>query len=329
MEKKTKRICFYHRDLDGYCAGAIVANHFNWELELVSINYNDPFPWHRIDGETEVWMVDFGLQPFADMVRLNKTAKRLVWIDHHRSALKEYEECYAAGVSGEIDGLRKEGLAGCELTWDFLDPMGDPEDAAHPVDGRPLAVHLLGRYDVWDWENVEGALEFQMGMRTLERMSPEQVFKPGGGKQRDIWDLLLINTNEGRGVLSNQLVQDLIDDGRTVLKYQRKQYATEARGSCFATVLDGVPMIAANRGFTNSQFFDSVVGDYPKALACLTFQYRKGCWNVSIYQIEGRETPDLGAIAKRHGGGGHPGAAGFQVYEGQEMPFEVPFKEKR
>ncbi len=330
MSEEEKRICFYHRDLDGYCSGAIVATHFGWEIELVSINYNDPFPWGKVDEETEVWMVDFCLQPWLDMLKLRDACKRLVWVDHHRSAIKEYEAWRVlAPHQEEVDGLRQEGLAGCELTWDFIDPMNGAKDDLHLVDGRPPAVHLLGRYDVWAWKDVEGALEFQMGMRAMERMSPEETQKPGGEERRDTWDLLLLNVTAGRGVFhSKQLVEDIIQDGTAILKYQKKQYGTEARGSCFAAEIDGVPVVAANRGFTNSQFFDDVVADWPDARAVMTFQYRKGCWNVSLYQIEGRDTPDLGAIAKAHGGGGHPGAAGFQVYKDQELPFELPMKEK-
>lgn len=310
---EQKRVCFYHRDLDGYCAGAIVAKHFNWEIELISINYNDEFPWDRIDADTEVWMVDFGLQPFSDMVRLNELCRKFVWIDHHESALKEYEECYAAGGSGEINGLRQIGLAGCELAWEYCNP--------DVLDGDPSrAVYLLGRYDCWAWEGVEGALEFQMGMRQFEKMSPTDALKIP--KRREMWDTLLTDAPDSR-----QLVRDIINNGRTILKYQTKKNHQQAAGSCFLTELDGMPVIAANCGYVNSQFFDSVLEDFPEALAVLTFHFRKGIWNISMYQIKDRETPNLGEIAKAHGGGGHAGAAGFQVY-GSELPFNVPFKNK-
>lgn len=318
MSEPKKRICFYHRDLDGYCAGAIVAKHFNWEIELVSINYNDEFPWDRVDADTEVWMVDFGLQPFRDMVTLNELVRKFIWIDHHESALKEYEECYAAGGSGEIRGLRQIGLSGCELTWKYLhlDVLADPRN---PMSGVPSAVYLIGVVDTWNWEGVENAYDFVMGMRQFEKMSPTDALEIP--KCREMWDTLLSTDASS----SRQLIRNIIDTGRTLLEYQTKENRQQARGSRFLTKLDGVPVIAANRGYTNSLFFDSVLEDFPEALAVLTFHFRKGVWNISMYQIEGRKTPNLGEIAKAHGGGGHAGAAGFQVY-GFELPFDISFR---
>lgn len=325
-----KRVCFYHADMDGYCAGAIVATHFNWEgIKLIPINYNVDFPWDEIDEETEVWMVDFGLQPFDRMVKLRDRCKELIWIDHHESALIEYEK-YIADGGTDFSGIRQLGEAGCELTWRYCNPSingADPQyDGGLWVRGLPKPVYFIGRYDVWAWEDVPDALEFQMGMRQFDKLSPVEAIEVS--KRRELWDTLLLN---GTGNLVRHhlnIVRDIIEAGRTIVKYRRKENATAARNSCFMTKLDGVPIVAANVGFTNSQFFDDVLEDFPEAKAVLTFHYRKQIWNISIYQIKGRETPNLGEIAKAHGGGGHPGAAGFQVYKDQELPFEVPFKEK-
>ena len=63
---------FYHSaDLDGHCSGAIV-KYAHPECELIGINYGDKFPWESIGQDETVYMVDFSLQPFSDMIRLNK-----------------------------------------------------------------------------------------------------------------------------------------------------------------------------------------------------------------------------------------------------------------
>ena len=326
MSESKKRVCFYHEDLDGYCSGAIVATHFNWEgIKLLPINYNVPFPWEEVDGDTEVWMVDYGLQPFSDMVKLNELCHELIWIDHHESAIVEFEKYIAAGGS-DFSGVRQIGQAGCELTWRYCNPSingSDPQfDGGLWVRGIPKPVYFIGRYDVWAWEDVPDALEFQMGMRQFDKLSPvEAIDIP---KRREMWDTLLLN---GTGNLVRHhlnLVGDIIEAGRTIVRYRTKELAQHAKGSCFETELDGHKVIAANVGYTNSQFFDSVGDDFPDAVACMTFHYRKECWNVSIYQIKGRETPNLGEIAKAHGGGGHAGAAGFQVVGHSPLPFKTP-----
>jgi len=50
------------------------------------------------------------------------------------------------------------------------------------------AVHLIDRYDLWLWENVEGALEFQMGLKRHDTDPSEKEFwkkflKPSSGLQ--------------------------------------------------------------------------------------------------------------------------------------------------
>jgi len=80
--------CFYHSaDLDGHCSGAIV-KHFNPECEMFPINYGQTFPWEKIQEDEWIYMVDFSLQPFEDMVKLNQSCN-LVWIDHHATAIED------------------------------------------------------------------------------------------------------------------------------------------------------------------------------------------------------------------------------------------------
>jgi len=105
--------------------------------------------------------------------------------------------------------------------------------------------------------------------------------------------------------------------GRTVLDYQTQQYAIEAKAACFETDLDGLHCIAANRGLANSQLFDSV-WDSNRYDAMMTFHWRKGQWNISLYSD--KDDVDVSLVAKAHGGGGHKEAAGFQC---AELPFAL------
>jgi oligoribonuclease NrnB/cAMP/cGMP phosphodiesterase (DHH superfamily) len=150
--------CFYHSaDLDGACSGAIVKMH-SPECELIGINYGDAFPWETIQPGDEVFMVDFSLSDFNDMLRLRELCGHLnlVWIDHHKSAIEARD---ASGIG--FTGFQVIGKAGCELTWEFM--SNDPP---------PQAVYLLGRYDVWAHHDIPGALEFQYGMRNVGDTRP-------------------------------------------------------------------------------------------------------------------------------------------------------------
>lgn len=267
--------CFYHNaDLDGRCSGAIVKMKYP-ECEMVGINYGEPFPWATIKKDETVYMVDFSLQPFEDMERLNNISA-LTWVDHHKTSIAEAQK---RGFAARFGQLIEDGRAGCELTWDAL--YGDM--------ALPRFVFLLGRYDVWDHHNHTGSLEFQYGMRNVGECWPEDP----------IWPALF----------DTELVNRIIMDGSLLLGYEKKQNAAYAKSCSFETTLDGLRCIAINKGLTNSLLFDSVY-DPEKHDAMVSFVRRNGKWTVSVYAA--KEDVDASAICKARGGGGHKGAAGFQ-----------------
>jgi oligoribonuclease NrnB/cAMP/cGMP phosphodiesterase (DHH superfamily) len=231
-------------------------------------------------------MVDFSLEPFSDMVRLDKESKSLVWIDHHKTAIEEYENWQRKSPDREVTqivGLRKVREAGCELTW------------KHFI-GRelPLAVKLLGRYDVWDlddprWDSE--ILPFQYGMRNRDN-DPEDK----------IWIELL--TADAR-----EYVAVITATGKTLLAYEERQNAIYVKSCAFPTTLDGHTVIACNRGLTNSKLFDSIWDPEKYEIMAAFYLHKSGKWKVSLYTT--REDVDCSEVAKARGGGGHRQAAGF------------------
>lgn len=280
--------CFYHSaDLDGQCSGAIVKR-FYPECRLIGINYGQPFPWDDIEPNEPVFMVDFCLQPFEDMIRLANTAT-LVWIDHHKSAIEESVACH---VDKAIPGLRQVGLAGCELTWTYIQEfvMRDKKEK----DPVPLAVHLLGRYDVWDHTNPM-VLPFQYGMRTYDTHPNNQD-----------WWAPFFETGEQ---MPSMAIDGIIWKGEAILEYEAQSNAKYVSAAAFPVMFDGLKCIAVNRLLGNSKLFDSV-WDPNKYDAMLAFGWRGKGWTVSLYSD--RNDIDVSEIARKRGGGGHKGAAGFQ-----------------
>jgi nanoRNase/pAp phosphatase (c-di-AMP/oligoRNAs hydrolase) len=290
-----EHVCVYHTDGDGYASAAIVADHLGWDnVKFIPMNYDYDFPWEEIDGMI-VYMVDFALQPFDRMVELFQRCKKLIWIDHHKSAIEEYKAYRDAGQAPVINGIRVIGSAACELTWQWFNP-------AKKV---PHIIYLLGRYDVW-------ALVIQMGFRAQVATDPQLL------ESRTFWSSVL---RDDFGVYNS-----LLATGHTIKNHTEREHTRAAKSSCFMSEIDGVPVIAANVAGVNSKFFDSVLDLFPEARALLTFHYRHQCWSYSLYHIPDRDCPDLGAIAKRRGGGGHEGAAGFQVYKDGKFPIRLPLR---
>ena len=286
-----KDLIFYHRsDLDGKCSAAIAVDALKHQkqsrgYELHGIDYGDPFPWDKIEQDRVVYMLDFSLQPFSLMLELGEKCK-LIWIDHHKSAIEESNKAMPKG-----EQLLEDGRAACELTWQFF--VGEP---------TPRAVSLLGRYDVWDesekvfpWSEILG---FQYGMR-MQDTEPESK----------TWPVLFHYEGETLHIL---------DQGKLIVRYEEQQNKIAIGALGFEIEWEGLRAIVANRGLSNSRLFDSVWDEKKHDVMISFYWSKRGHWKVSLYSK--KPDVDCSAICKRHGGGGHAGAAGFQC---DELPFKL------
>jgi len=185
-----------------------------------------------------------------------------------------------------IAGLQIDGKAGCELTWEFL----------FPDQPMPEAVRLLGRYDVWDHTDPD-TLIFQIGCKMYD-------LEPASG----LWFKLFANDKDS--------LAQILMEGELLNRYQALQNTDMCKSNSFEVRFEGLNCIAMNGGL-GLQIFDSVWCD--KYDMMITFSTNGEQWRVSLYQT-GRENVDCSVIAKKYGGGGHKGAAGFQC---KELPFSI------
>lgn len=147
--------CIYHsRDLDGWMSAAIVKFWFTIkygiyeELTLIGWDYGDPIP--ELSPDRSIIMVDISF-PVEEMAKL---ADRLIWIDHHISAIIAVEKAML-----DLGGVRDPNYAACELAWKYLTPE-------RPM---PEIVRLLGRYDCFGHKGTSEelkVLQFQYGARS-------------------------------------------------------------------------------------------------------------------------------------------------------------------
>ena len=297
--------CFYHSsDLDGKMSAAIVQS-FNKDCELIPINYGDVFPWNlfvndKNDNSELVYMVDFSLQPFEKMLNLMSVC-RLVWIDHHDTAIRASLENQGKQSAGLAGGSLRVGIGACQLVWQYFT---DRE--------IPLPVRALARYDVWDHDWVDhnsdlirgDVLDFQYGV---------QANLPKGLEQQIEYLKLWLNVNSRAGMRAT------IDEGRAILKYIRANNYEYGRMHAYKTQIDGFFATAINKGMASSLLFESlnIPDNHVRIAYC---QLPSGQWTVSLYSKGTVGSVHVGNIAKKYGGGGHENAAGFQC---DELPFKV------
>lgn len=275
-----KMICFHHNDLDGRCAAAIVDKWWRpREAEgqreiFVELDYKDRVPVESIGPSEQVVIVDFSFKPEV-MSEVFKRTDKIIWCDHHKTAAN-YD--YGRELAG-IRDFEEKHRAGCEVTWEFFFPD-------IPI---PKAVFLVGDRDCWRWQGGVETARFNQGMKLYDT-SPASPF----------WRVLL-----DEGCHDNKsLLRDITEQGRTCLMFRDSFCADYAKTYGFETEFEGHKAFAMGLYMFGSEGFGEKFKQYPM---CLSFVFDGEQWTVGLYS----ETIDVGEIARKHGGGGHKGAAGF------------------
>lgn len=263
---------YYHNDLDGKCAAAIVYQTFaDWTADCVAVNYNLPFPLESVQAGEVVYIVDYSLS-VTDMWSLLDITPNVTWIDHHRTAIERF-----AGDErvNHLPGIRSCEWAGCVLTWQYLLPHKN----------IPLAVSLIGDYDTWKF-TFPDSLQFYLGM--LARDTHPRM---------KLWQTLF---NE------DTLVPSIVDQGIVIEQYRKEWGKEYVKSWSFEGKLDGHSVLFLNIGSTGSTIFGQSVKDYD---IVSTYVFDGKQFIVSLYS----QTVDVGRIAEGFNGGGHKGAAGFEI----------------
>lgn len=280
-----KTIIIYHSaDLDGFCSGAIAKMKFP-DGELVGYDYNKPFDFGMIPlDDCQVFMIDVSMS-MTDMKKISDlTHGRFTWIDHHISAINDYNEKTAA--DGEVPCIAFTNIkkAACELAWEYF----------FPEEEMPEGIHLLGEYDTWRNEDLarweEEILPFQYGCR-LAFYGPMDICKAF------------------LGLSDPDYIEAVKSIGDNILAYQTQQNRI-ACGSAFEMVFEGLPAVCCNIGGANSIAFDSVY-DPSRHKLMIPFKFDGSEWRASLYTTH--DDVDCSEIAKKYGGGGHRKASGFRV----------------
>jgi len=280
--------CYHHNDADGRCAAAIVAmSQGAWGLDrpfdlesfqFIEMDYRTPVNIDEVKDQEPIFIVDFSFKPEVMKALMEKT-RNVIWIDHHKSCA-DYP--YAKEQIAGLRDFSDKGRSGCELAWEYLMKTE-----------IPYGVVLIGDYDSWRLEMSPKSLEFRTGIE-LENQSPLSAFWPGLFQHRLI-------------------VEEVINNGRTCIKYRDQFCADYMKQFGFETELEGVEAYACNFYRYGSPGFGTNFQQYPM---CIAFAYDGRRFTVSLYSE--REDVDCAAIAKKYGGGGHRGASGFIC---TELPF--------
>jgi len=295
---KQKPLVIYHAHcFDGFTA-AWVFHTLRGDADFHPANYNEPPP--DCKGR-DVWILDFSY-PRDVMKKIIIESAKTVVFDHHKTAEAALsgllEEIAVSGVQrGNVDRIVFDmNRSGAGITFDEL----EEEDALKrgfrsPRHNNERAIWLVDYIEDRDlWKQIL----FRTDAVTAWVASTPMTFKAWS----DMYHM-------GRDVVANR--------GDFVLQYMH-QYGTKALEHARMERIAGYLVPVVNLPYMNcSEYVGRLCHLYPDApFAASYFRRNDGRWQFSL---RSRGDFDVSDVAKAFRGGGHRGAAGFDV---ETLPWE-------
>lgn len=296
MSEQT--VIYHSADYDGIFCREIAKKFLGEEgVEYIGWNFGDPLVpfvpdrfYYVLDLSPDCFEI-FGTLPVA-------LVKNCIWIDHHKTSIEKWNQ--------NIPGYRIDGVAACRLAWQWFTlceriqppPFTKEEFVCRKV-LEPLAVRLVGEYDIWDNRDPD-AETFQYALRC------------SNDYDESLQSLLTPN--------AVVLIEEMLKQGLVAQDYVQRNDASICKSLTWLMEWEGLKFLCVNHARFNALLF--AAKDVPETGhdALLGFKFDGRQWAVSLYHAKHRTDLDLSEIAKKHGGGGHRGACGFTC---KTLPFNL------
>jgi oligoribonuclease NrnB/cAMP/cGMP phosphodiesterase (DHH superfamily) len=275
-------ICIYHANCDdGFAAAYAVWKCFDG-VEFIPCQYGEDPP--DVTGK-DVLIVDFSFKKDV-MQELTDRAKRIIVLDHHKTAEAElqdflklecvggpFEKKYADKLTSGIGVCFDMEKSGCRLAWEYCFGQATMPEWMHCIEDR----------DLWRFKNPI-TKEVSIAIRSLPRSF-------------ELWDMFT--------------TENLANDGVAIRRYV-DMVVNNICDTAFTETIAGhtVPTAACSYDFV-SEVGHQLLFRNPTApfAACIVRSY-----NGTTYSLRSMDDRlDVSEIAKAFGGGGHRNAAGFRV----------------
>lgn len=337
----NKVIVFHHDDMDGQVS-AKIAEHFiregsenkDIEIKLYEVGYSKEvrIDVNEFNKNTLVVILDwsFHLTVFDDLVHM-VGYENIIWIDHHKTAIDNYKQYPGIYL---IDGIRYVGLCATELTYQFFKQSlrHIPEDyniipvppyeaknySTEPVQNaiiEPLCLYLVGEWDMFRYSEEEQYVKHFSAGYLVKRPQMDDY----SDEAKKFWELFYTQNTLYDAMYGEdeymKYTNNIMEAGETINGYIHIINKRTIISYAFPAMIDKFPKlecVAVNTSSRSSLVFNNVRDKFHVGI-CYTFNGRFMCY--SIYRL-GKDPDiliDVSEIAKCYGGGGHPGAAGFNT----------------
>ncbi len=240
--------------------------------------------------ECKLYEIDYSVQfPFDEILKdetviivdfslksnefeeLLKITDNIIWCDHHQTAILELSKFTVEGI--RVDTFPSAAI----ITWKYFFPN-------EPI---PKILKYVNDWDTHSLLFNETKL-FYYGSQAFD-ISPNNK----------IWKKLLNNNEE--------VIDTIINAGSYIKTATENNNKNFVRNYAYETEFEGFNCIACNKGFVGSDLFLSIKKEYD---LYLIYVHNGEKFRISIYRGSNNDIL-CNEIAKKYGGGGHPGAAGF------------------
>jgi uncharacterized protein len=267
------------------------------ECKLVGYNYYEPIP-EEVWNSGDVIMVDVSFDP-QTMLDIQLSGVGFTWIDHHANTIQKVQDLFDNQNVEMPFGSRNPKYAACELTWMDLFKEGNP--LPEPM---PELVRALGRYDCWGHVGTseeEAIFQFQYGARRFIHNVDEAFYYLQNSIAVPEFRKDTLNKIQ---IAGHYIYRYLCEDAKWAYEHKHTVIFDDEENSHVKPI-----MIAFINKYLN-----------PKAMklnyeadgydVCAVFNIHvNGMVKVTLYS----DTVDCAVLASSFGGGGHKGAAGFQM----------------
>lgn len=273
-----KTLCIYHGGCDdGFGAAWAVRRALGSDVEFYPGVYQKSPP--DVTGR-DVIMVDFSYKR-PIIKEMTRTAKSILILDHHKTAAEDLSGLPPVPPPLEIElhGWRPD--TGIAVLFD-MERSGAGLAWNHFNDEpRPPFINYLEDRDLWRKSLPDGDA-FTMALRSY----PQDF---------ETWDKIAWD------------VPRLIDEGRSILRYYRLR-CEELKRCAYVATLAGVPIWITNAPYFAASEVAGELAERGLSFGACYFEVEPGRFQ---YSLRSRGEFDVSEIAKKFGGGGHKGAAGF------------------
>lgn len=170
--------------------------------------------------------------------------------------------------------------SGASLTWKM----------EHPNQALPQIIAYVKDKDIWEWK-LPHSREISAAIRDYE-----DILKP----KSQTWKDLIQKMNEDN-------FQKLVEEGKVAIRGQKVRIQ-EGANKGFEVDFHGYKTLAVNWSSESSEMGEYIYKNLKYEIG-LIFYYTGKVWNFSLRS----DRIDVSELAKKYGGGGHPGASGFRT----------------